>query len=203
MSVMLTTAFDMFIALFIVLNVLSMAVESFKQSQWQLDFSVVANYFFTFVFGWECIFKLYGLYPRRYYTSAWNRFDFFIVMISFAGIAIDNLGSSVGLNPTVLRVLRIFRIFRILRAFRIFKAAKGLQAIISTLVNSLTALMNLFAMLALVFFIFAVLGITLYGGVCTDEDPARPGLMAVRCLMTDEGMLLDSHASFKNIGLAL
>jgi hypothetical protein len=203
MTVMLATSFDMFIALFIVLNVISMAVESFRQSESQIDFGFVANYFFTFVFGWECIFKLYGFYPRRYYSGGWNRFDYFIVMISFAGIAIDNLGTSVGLNPTVLRILRIFRIFRILRAFRIFKAAKGLQAIMATLANSLTALMNLFAMLGLVFFVFAVLGVTLYGGICTDEDPGKAGLAAVRCLYTDESLLLDRHASFKNIGLAL
>jgi len=203
MNVCLTTAFDMFIAFFIVTNVLSMAVESWKQSQAQTDFGNVANYFFTFVFGWECIFKIYAFYPRRYFSGGWNRFDFFIVMVSFAGIAIDALGSSIGLDPTVLRVLRVFRIFRILRAFRIFKALKGLQAIIATLGDSLPALMNLFSMLGLVFFIFAVLGVTQFGPLCTNDDVGLEGLKAVRCLFTDEDFLMDSHASFKNIGLGI
>mmetsp|Transcript_31531 Transcript_31531/g.76314 ORF Transcript_31531/g.76314 Transcript_31531/m.76314 type:complete len:1933 (-) Transcript_31531:88-5886(-) len=203
MQVVLTTSFDMFIAFFIVTNVLSMAFESFKQSQSQTDFGVVANYFFTFIFGWECLAKMYAFYPRRYFSANWNRFDFFIVFVSFAGIAIDELGTSVGLNPTVLRVLRVFRIFRILRAFRIFKALKGLQAIIATLGDSLPALMNLFSMLGLVFFIFAVLGVTQFGTLCDDNDVGKEGLKAVRCLFTDDDSLLDHHASFKTIFLGI
>eukprot|EP00961_Rhodomonas_salina_P164213 2212062-Rhodomonas_salina.1 len=57
MSVVTTTAFDMFIAFFIVTNVISMAFESWKQSDFQNDFALVTNFFFSFVFGWECIFK--------------------------------------------------------------------------------------------------------------------------------------------------
>jgi len=203
MSIVTTTAFDIFIAFFIVTNVLSMAFESFKQSDFQNQFAIVTNFFFTFIFGWECIFKIYANHPRRYFVNGWNKFDFFIVMISYLGIAVDNLGTSVGVNPTVLRVLRVFRIFRILRAFRIFKAAKGLQAIIATLANSLSALMNLFGMLALVFFIFSVLGITIFGGICTDGDQGQPGYQAVACLFTDPDLMFQPHAHFKGIGVAL
>ncbi len=81
----------------------------------------------------------YGCFSMHTQTDSKNaphthRFDFFIVMITYAGSVIDMIGSAVGLNPTVLRVQRIFRIFRILRALRIFKTAKGLYAIASTLV---------------------------------------------------------------------
>ncbi|KAJ1482881.1 Ion transport protein-domain-containing protein [Baffinella frigidus] len=154
-----TTNFDLFIALFIVLNVLSMAFESWKQSDFQNEFAFVTNYFFSFIFGWECIAKIYAFKSRRYFTNGWNKFDFFIVTVSFGGILIDNLGNTFPIDPTVLRILRVFRIFRILRAFRIFKAAKGLQQIIATLGGSLTSLMSLFMMLLLMFFIFSILGV--------------------------------------------
>ena len=202
-GVVTTTGFDLFIAFFIVLNVISMGFESFHQARWQTMFGLVSNSFFSMVFGWECAFKLFGFYPRRYYQGGWNRFDFFIVMISFAGFAIDSVGNAVNLDPTLLRVLRIFRIFRILRAFRIFKAAKGLQAIILTLVNSLPALGNLFAMLGLFFFIFGVLGVTLFGSMCSSGDLYQTGLRPMRCMLLPASSLLDSKVGFRNIGLAL
>ncbi len=180
-----------------------MAMESWKQAIWQLEFISIADFFFTFVFGFECMFKMWAFTPRRYYASGWNRFDFFIVMISFTGITIDNLGSAVGINPTVLRVLRIFRVFRILRAFRIFKAARGLQEIIATLVSSLPAIVNLFCMLALLFFIYGVLGVTIFGSLCISGDEARPGLKATQCLFTAPNMLLDSHANFRGVGWSI
>lgn len=200
-----TNPFDLFIAFFISTNVITMAMESYKMSIWQQDFALYANYFYTFVFGWECIFKMWAFRPRRYFYSGWNRFDFLIVMISFAGIAIDSVGSSgsISIDPTVLRILRIFRVFRILRAFRIFKAAKGLQEIISTLADSLPAIGNLFSMLALLFFVYSVLGVQLFGRICVDGEQSLPGMHAVRCLLTDERNLLDRHSNFLSVPISL
>ena len=156
--------------------------------------------FYSLVFGWECAFKMFAFHPQRYYKAGWNRFDFFIVMVTFGGVVIDSLGNLIKLDPTILRVLRIFRIFRILRAFRIFKAAKGLQAIVATLVRSLPALGNLFAMLGLFFFIFSILGVTLFGSLCTFDDIPLSGLRPVRCAMTQQQ--LSSLANFAIMGNA-
>ena len=97
-----TSNFDMFIAFFIVTNVLSMATESFKPGNAQLVFDDWANYFFTYVFGCEKMLKLYALGSRRYFLSGWNRFDTFIVHISFAGMIIDNAADSLNIEPSVL-----------------------------------------------------------------------------------------------------
>eukprot|EP00286_Rhodomonas_abbreviata_P000279 CAMPEP_0181291404 /NCGR_PEP_ID=MMETSP1101-20121128/1948_1 /TAXON_ID=46948 /ORGANISM="Rhodomonas abbreviata, Strain Caron Lab Isolate" /LENGTH=1755 /DNA_ID=CAMNT_0023395791 /DNA_START=9 /DNA_END=5276 /DNA_ORIENTATION=- len=203
LSVVTSSAFDLFIAFFILVNVITMSMESFKQAEWQSTFGKVSNFFFTYVFGFECLAKLWAFFPRRYYVNSWNRFDYFIVMISFGGIVVDNLGTAVAINPTMLRILRVFRVFRILRAFRIFKAAKGLQAIVNTLVNSLPAIMNLFSMLGLLFFIYGVLGVMVFGSLCTEDDKQLPGLKAARCLFTEDDNLLSPHANFKNVGFAL
>lgn len=193
------TKFDMFIAFFIVTNVISMAFDTFKPHQWQQDFDVIANFFYTIIFGWECLFKMYCLNSRRYFVSGWNKFDFFIVMVSFGGIFIDSLGNAVPINPTVLRILRIFRIFRILRAFRIFKSLKGLQAIVMTLGSSLPAIMNLFSFLMLLFFIYSIIGVMVFGSLCRDGDQGLDGLQAVRCLLSPEDLLLDPHATFETV----
>ncbi len=202
-NVVTANSFDMFIAFFIVTNIISMAFESFKQSSWQSEFSLAANFFYSLVFGWECMFKLFAFCPRRYYRGAWNRFDFFIITISFGGILIDGLGASVPMDPRTLRVLRLFRVFRILRAFRILKSAKGLMRILGTLVKSLPALRNLMMLLCLVFFVFAVLGVSMFGGLCVAGEEAAPGLEAVRCFFSEQGPPLDPKINFRDVGHAL
>jgi len=195
------TAFDIFIAACITLNVASMAFESYNVSRWQSSFLNITNFFFTYVFAIECAMKLLAFHTKEYLRDNWNKFDYTIVMISFVGMAFDESGATIGLNPTILRVLRVFRIFRILRAFRIFKAAKGLQAIVEALGKSLPAIANLAGLLMLLFFIYGILSVELYGNLCTTDDMPSP--YYERCLMLDPSSLLDSHATFVNIGMAL
>lgn len=197
----IATEFDMFSALLILSNITLMAFESYKQAAWQTDLSAGSGLFFTIVFGWEALFKLYALNGARYFDSGWNKFDFFIVMISYAGLIIDNLGASVGLNPTLLRVLRIFRIFRILRAFRVFKAARGLQRIVASLAASLSSLANLGSILMLVFFIFSALATSLFGSVCVENEGGLPGLGAVRCALAGDNVV-GLHSNFRHMGEA-
>ena len=135
--------------------------------------SQTSNFFYTLVFGWECLSKVFAFLPKRYYSQRWNQFDFFIVMISMSGILIDVLGSAIPMDPRTLRVLRLFRVFRILRAFRILKSAKGLMQIVTTLGRSVSALRNLGMLLALLFFIFAVLGVSFFGSVCIQVPAPR------------------------------
>jgi len=195
-----TTKFDMFIAFFIVANVVAMAVESYKKSDGQIQFDLISNYFFTYVFGMECLLKFYTLRMKRFFENGWNKFDFFIVMISFFGVVIDNLGDSVQIDPTILRILRIFRIFRILRAFRIFKALKSLQELVKTIAKSLPSMANLVAFLLLFFFIWSVLGVVLYGAMCKEGDEdLEPVLRSTRCLLTNPDMLLPVQAHFQNV----
>eukprot|EP00961_Rhodomonas_salina_P146850 1976887-Rhodomonas_salina.4 len=35
-----------------------------KQSEWQTQFIDISNFFFTMVFGWECMSKIYALHSR-------------------------------------------------------------------------------------------------------------------------------------------
>jgi hypothetical protein len=202
-SVVTSSSFDMFIAFFILTNIVTMSFESFKQSSWQSEFAISTNFFYSLVFGWESMFKLFAFCPRRYFQGAWNRFDFFIVTVSFGGILIDGLGASVPMDPRTLRVLRLFRVFRILRAFRILKSAKGLMRILGTLVKSLPALRNLMMLLSLVFFIFAVLGVSMFGSLCVAGEETAPGLEAVRCFFSEDGPPLDPKINFRDVGHAL
>lgn len=67
--------------------------------------------------------KMFAFGPKDYFhMSGWNKFDSFVVFISWVGIAATSGGLTIAINPTILRVLRIARIARILR---LLKSAKG------------------------------------------------------------------------------
>jgi hypothetical protein len=133
-----------------------------------------------------------------------------VVYLSFVGIILDNAGSLIPLDSSILRILRIFRIFRILRAFRIFKSLKELQDIVAALGRSAPQVGNLLMLLMLLFFIFGVLAVNMGGGMCVDGDQEPPAdvlqkhpLYGVRCAITSEGALLEAHGHFQGIGVAL
>jgi len=82
-----------------------------------LDYS---NYVFTFIFTCEAYFKLRA-FSYRYFETAWNKFDFFIVITSLMDIIIgftSNDGEEnpiLSLGPQVARLLRVLRVTRVVR----------------------------------------------------------------------------------------
>lgn len=110
----------------------------------------------------------------------------------------------------MLRILRIFRIFRILRAFRIFRSLQELQNIVMAMGRSAPQVGNLLLLLMLLFFIFGVLAVNIGGNMCVDGDNEPPEdvlenhpLYGVRCAITSEGALLETHGHFQGVGVAL
>ena len=192
--------FEMFIAFSIVLNIICMGMESYKEAAWQDQFLEHNNYFFTFLFAWESLAKIFAFRPRRYFKYNWNRFDYFVVMISLFSIFAEELGNSTSVNPNIIRIIRVFRIFRILRAFRIIKAARGLHSIMVTLARSFPSILNLFGIMLLLFFVYSILGVTLFGELCVQGEEKSEGLKGVRCLFTQEEDLLNSHTTFRTVG---
>ena len=94
--------------------------------------------------------------------------------------------------------------YRILRAFRIFKAAQGLQGLIRTLGRSLKEVSNLGVLLALLFFITSVMVVEIFGYICLSNfDSSVIDGKIDRCNLADPNILLDPHATFINVGIAL
>ena len=66
----------------------------------------------------EATVKIIGL-RHHYFTTAWNLFDFVLVIASIVGIVMEDLMEDFPVSPTLLRVVRVFRIGRILRLIRV------------------------------------------------------------------------------------
>ncbi|CAK9095659.1 unnamed protein product [Durusdinium trenchii] len=104
--------------------------------------------FFNSVFAIELVWNMYAFWFRRFWTSAWNVFDFVVVTIGILNMSKLPL-------PGPLSLLRMMRAFRV---FRLFKRVKSLHAIIVSLGRSAPGVANAFVVLLLVMAIYSILG---------------------------------------------
>ena len=128
--------FEMTVSIVIVANILVMAVEFYNMPELLEFILTCVNGAFTLFFIVEATLKMGGLGCGEYWSSGWNRFDFFVIIVSCASLALELTGlqDSIGVNPTLLRVLRVFRLTRLLRVFR---ASPDLQALLATIASAL------------------------------------------------------------------
>eukprot|EP01065_Artemidia_motanka_P049742 TRINITY_DN8328_c0_g1_i1.p1 TRINITY_DN8328_c0_g1~~TRINITY_DN8328_c0_g1_i1.p1 ORF type:complete len:2109 (+),score=672.20 TRINITY_DN8328_c0_g1_i1:54-6380(+) len=157
-------AFEPFIQVCICVNVLVMACEYYGQPRWWERMQDAANLIFIVIFTAEAAVKVLAYAPRAYIESPWNRFDMFVVILSWVGFAVAQVGK--GELGTAVSVFRILRLARLLRMFR---KAKGITMLLRTLLLSLPSMINVAGILFIIFFIFAVLGVKLFGRVGPGE----------------------------------
>ena len=122
----------------------------------------IVNYVFTGIFIAECLLKLWAYFPPAYFHSAWNRFDFFVVVASIVDLVVANID---GIDAAFLKsfqIIRVLRVLRVTRVLRLVKALKGLEKLIQTLTWSISALANVFILMVIIFCIFAILGCYFY-----------------------------------------
>ncbi|XP_069117322.1 sodium channel protein para-like isoform X6 [Argopecten irradians] len=150
--------FDIGIMLVIMLNMVTMAMEHYKQTELFTNVLYYINLSFIIIFTIECLLKIIGL--RQYYFKIpWNIFDFVVVVLSVLGIALSDAMEAFFVSPTLLRVVRVFRVGRVLR---LVKSAKGIRTLLFSLAVSLPALFNIGLLLFLVMFIYATFGMNFF-----------------------------------------
>ena len=133
------------------------------------------NLFFIVVFTSEMLLKIFAL-RYHYFTEPWNLFDFVVVLLSLAGLFLNDLIAQYFVSPTLLRVVRVAKIGRVLR---LIKGAKGIRTLLFSLVMAFPALINIALLLFLVMFIFSVFGLSLFKNV-----KIRPGFDDVHNFQT-------------------
>ena len=76
--------FDMIIMLFIFLNMLTMTLDHYQQSEmWSFALDNL-NMGFIVIFSSECVLKIFAL-RLYYFKEPWNMFDFIVVILSILG----------------------------------------------------------------------------------------------------------------------
>lgn len=109
------------------------------------------------VFVLEIVIKMVaeGARPWRYFSDAWNIFDFVVVAFAFMP-----MGSQ---YATVLRLVRLLRVLRLVHAL------PRLQVLVGALLKSVPSMGYVSLLLLLIFYVYAVAGVFLFG----HNDPFR------------------------------
>lgn len=104
------------------------------------------------IFVVELLMKL-AVYRLRFFTSAWNVFDFVIVSVTL-------IPANEGVS--VLRALRI------LRALRLVSAVPSMRKVVQALLRAIPGMGSVVMLLSLVFYIAAVMATKLFGEAFPD-----------------------------------
>ncbi|CAN0138125.1 unnamed protein product [Ectocarpus sp. 12 AP-2014] len=151
--------FDPAVMVCIVLNTVVLAMDYFGQSNLYTRVLEVLHYLFYALFTLEALAKIIAL-RWAYFKDPWNRFDFFIVLGSTAGLlSLLFLDSNYGTAITVIRTFRVGRVLRLVRGMG------SMAQLFQTLLMTLPSMGNVGALLFLLFFIFAAMGVQLYAKV--------------------------------------
>ena len=81
--------FDMIIMMFIGLNMLTMTLDHYGQSEMWVFALENLNMGFICIFTTECVLKIFAL-RQHYFTEPWNIFDFVVVILSILGKLIES-----------------------------------------------------------------------------------------------------------------
>ncbi|CAL8322396.1 unnamed protein product [Arctogadus glacialis] len=147
-------AFDIIIMMLIIVNMVTMMVETDEQSERMESVLNKINLAFIVLFTTECLIKILAL-RCYFFTIGWNIFDFVVIILSIVGIVLADIIEKYFVSPTLFRVIRLARIGRVLRLIR---GAKGIRTLLFALMMSMPALFNIGLLLFLVMFIYAIFG---------------------------------------------
>ena len=150
----------------IILNaiVITLMYFPYYKDSWELKF---LDQLFIIVFIVEACIKLSVLKPSGYFSNSWNRFDFFIVVVSLPSLLVD----FIDIPDTSLFL--ILRLFRLLRLIRFINFVPHLGKIIAGLVRAIRS--AVFVLMALMFidFLLAIFTCHFYSHLAPEyfEDP--------------------------------
>ena len=114
------------------------------------------------IFIVEMLLKMVAYKFFGYFKSAWNWFDFIIVITSLlSGLAVLS-------SIRILRVFRVFRSLKGLRGFKMISSLKPLQVIIAAIGKSLPGISWTALLLLIIYYIFSIIGVTQFGEAFPD-----------------------------------
>eukprot|EP00658_Telonema_sp_P-2_P028673 TRINITY_DN21928_c0_g1_i2.p1 TRINITY_DN21928_c0_g1~~TRINITY_DN21928_c0_g1_i2.p1 ORF type:complete len:816 (+),score=200.81 TRINITY_DN21928_c0_g1_i2:409-2856(+) len=155
--------FDIVVGVCIIGNTIILAVDHYGQPAAMETALGWANDVFSAFFIVECIMKLVA-FELRYFLDDWNKFDFFLVVMSIVNFSLRAVQDAININ-----ILQVFRVLRILRVVRLVKQARKVRILLLSLFYSLPSLANIGGLMGLLFFLYAVIGVQVFYNVDSGE----------------------------------
>ncbi|XP_012056925.1 PREDICTED: voltage-dependent calcium channel type A subunit alpha-1-like [Atta cephalotes] len=159
--IVISTPFEHFIMILIVLNAILLMMKFYQQSDSYENMLKYMNMFFTGIFTVECVLKIAAFGVKNFFKDfpSWNTFDFITVI----GSIVDVFMTEFLISKINLNFLRLFRTARLL------KLLKQGYTILRTFVQSFKTLPYVCLLIAMLFFIYAIIGMQEFGTIKPDD----------------------------------
>ncbi|XP_020288402.1 voltage-dependent calcium channel type A subunit alpha-1 isoform X5 [Pseudomyrmex gracilis] len=161
--IVVSTPFEYFIMVLIVLNTLLLMMKFYHQTDSYKNTLKYMNMCFTGMFTVECILKIAAFGVKNFFKDAWNTFDFITVI----GSIVDALVIEFGENFINVGFLRLFRAARLIKLLR---QGYTIRILLWTFVQSFKALPYVCLLIAMLFFIYAIIGMQVFGNIALDGE---------------------------------
>ncbi|CAN7994074.1 unnamed protein product, partial [Ixodes hexagonus] len=162
-KIVVSTPFEYFIMVLIVLNTVLLMMKFYNQSKTLKSTLHYMNAAFTALFTIECALKVAAFGVRNFFKNPWHTFDFITVI----GSIIDVLVMETGLNFFSVGFLRLFRAARLIKLLR---QGYTIRILLWTFIQSFKALPYVCLLIAMLFFIYAIIGMQVFGNIGFDPD---------------------------------
>ena len=149
--------FQRFVILVICANTVTMALDSYGQSEAYYAALNTCETVFTSVFIAEFVTKHLAVGPRKYWSNPWNVVDGAVVVSGVAELALGAGADGIA----TLRMLRVLRIFAGLKGLRRHRA---FRQVFAAVINGVRRILSFCLVFSLFLTVFAILGMQLFGG---------------------------------------
>ncbi|XP_043669169.1 voltage-dependent calcium channel type A subunit alpha-1 isoform X22 [Vespula pensylvanica] len=177
--IVVSTPFEYFIMILIVLNTLLLMMKFHRQSEAYKNTLKYMNMCFTGMFTVECILKIAAFGVRNFFKDSWNTFDFITVIGSIVDALVIEFGERFSSVPSGGQLsekkenfinVGFLRLFRAARLIKLLRQGYTIRILLWTFVQSFKALPYVCLLIAMLFFIYAIIGMQVFGNIELGAD---------------------------------
>ncbi|XP_043500324.1 voltage-dependent calcium channel type A subunit alpha-1 isoform X31 [Polistes fuscatus] len=177
--IVVSTPFEYFIMILIVLNTLLLMMKFHRQSEAYKNTLKYMNMCFTGMFTVECILKIAAFGVRNFFKDSWNTFDFITVIGSIVDALVIEFGERFSSVPSGGQLTEkkenfinvgFLRLFRAARLIKLLRQGYTIRILLWTFVQSFKALPYVCLLIAMLFFIYAIIGMQVFGNIELGAD---------------------------------
>jgi len=187
LRIVLSNTYEFFILLLVLLNTVLLSLNGIVTNSYRVELMESIYKACSYIFIVDMCLKVFGMGIEEYVRDPLNILDGLLSLMSIAVLILEKVQS----DESTLIALRVLRIFRVIRMTRMMRNITYLRIILNAMVQIAKRSSFLLAFLIFLNIIYALVGMTIYGGLWSNNvypnfNNYFNSFMAVFDLMTIE-----------------
>jgi len=165
LKLVISNIYEIFLLLVVLINTILLCLNGILISDYGLYVQNILYLFCTYTFIIDMTFKIFGMGIVDYVRDPLNILDGVLTVLSIADLILEDVSNL----QTAFNAVRVLRVFRILRLTRMLRSFSNLKIIMDAIPIMISRSVYLLLFLVLLNIIYGLIGMTLYGGLWSNE----------------------------------